>query len=101
MHALGREIYSCDDCGVWRSIPAPSIQPQAGRRAPTPPWGSPPDDDPSRRKTDEILFDIESAPERPRCTVCDVELSKELDAYFGHDPIEATQCVKCRRKNRP
>jgi hypothetical protein len=30
-----------------------------------------------------------------RCRLCDIELC-DLDAYYGHDPLEAECCVKCR-----
>jgi hypothetical protein len=35
-------------------------------------------------------------PERPKCTTCKRELSKEMDAYYGKDPKEAAKCTPCR-----
>jgi hypothetical protein len=39
-------------------------------------------------------------PERPRCISCSIELSTTLDAYYGRDAYEASQCATCRYRDR-
>lgn len=43
---------------------------------------------------------VKLAPARPKCWKCDRELSKELDAYYGHDIDGRHYCSPCRRKLR-
>lgn len=53
-------------------------------------------------KFDEDLFLFGDAPtkdlEKPTCPDCNVELCKELDAYYGKNEYWAQWCSKCRRK---
>lgn len=46
--------------------------------------------------------DVCTAVRKPKpatvCWGCDRDLCKELDAYYGTDPTEASLCSKCRRK---
>ena len=39
----------------------------------------------------------EIKPGGPLCIACHVRLSEYLDAYYGKNPIRASQCSKCRK----
>lgn len=50
----------------------------------------------------EAISKAFGAPSHPKkdCSSCGIELCKELDAYYGRDPVAERHCSKCRRKMR-
>lgn len=77
---------------------APALTPaQQALLYPTPSFQATYDE--MRQKVGQILEEYKprrSAPEKPKCASCCVELSSYLDVYYGTDSFKAKQCVKCR-----